>query len=57
MGCRLVLTVLVDMQSFLWGMGMAVAFSIVGVVFSSMEEVRGPASECNACCLLVHVLT
>lgn len=27
------------MQSFLWGMGMAVAFSVVGIVFSSMEEV------------------
>ncbi|EGZ25418.1 hypothetical protein PHYSODRAFT_485735 [Phytophthora sojae] len=26
-------------ESFLWGMGMAVAFSVVGIVFSSMEEV------------------
>lgn len=28
------------LQSFLWGMGMAVAFSVVGMVVSSMEEVR-----------------
>ncbi|CAI5747251.1 unnamed protein product [Peronospora destructor] len=25
-------------ESFLWGMGMAVAFSVVGIIFSSMEE-------------------
>ncbi|KAL4176871.1 hypothetical protein KRP22_001808 [Phytophthora ramorum] len=29
-------------ESFLWGMGMAVAFSVVGVVFSSMEETTSP---------------
>ena len=26
-------------QSFLWGMGMAAAFSVVGILFSRMEEV------------------
>ncbi|RMX67842.1 hypothetical protein DD238_000501 [Peronospora effusa] len=25
-------------ESFLWGMGMAVAFSVVGIIFSRMEE-------------------
>ncbi|KAL3656316.1 hypothetical protein V7S43_018808 [Phytophthora oleae] len=29
-------------ESFLWGMGMAVAFSVVGIIFSSMEETSSP---------------
>ncbi|KAG7391737.1 hypothetical protein PHYPSEUDO_003812 [Phytophthora pseudosyringae] len=29
-------------ESFLWGMGMAVAFSVVGIIFSSMEETTSP---------------
>ncbi|ETI47058.1 hypothetical protein, variant [Phytophthora nicotianae P1569] len=27
-------------ESFVWGLGMAAAFSVVGIIFSSMEEVR-----------------
>ncbi|EEY53131.1 uncharacterized protein PITG_06758 [Phytophthora infestans T30-4] len=27
-------------ESFLWGLGVAAAFSVIGIVFSSMEEVR-----------------
>ncbi|KAG6604588.1 uncharacterized protein IUM83_14063 [Phytophthora cinnamomi] len=29
-------------ESFLWGVGMAVAFSVVGIVVSSMEETTAP---------------
>ncbi|KAG7400373.1 hypothetical protein PHYBOEH_005961 [Phytophthora boehmeriae] len=29
-------------ESFLWGIGMALAFSVIGVVFSSMEETTSP---------------
>ncbi|CEG49323.1 uncharacterized protein PHALS_07093 [Plasmopara halstedii] len=29
-------------ESFMWGMGMAAAFSVVGIIFSSMEETNSP---------------
>ncbi|KAG2776753.1 hypothetical protein JG687_00005262 [Phytophthora cactorum] len=29
-------------ESFLWGLGMAAAFSVVGIIFSSMEETTSP---------------
>ncbi|KAI9998517.1 hypothetical protein PInf_002908 [Phytophthora infestans] len=29
-------------ESFLWGLGVAAAFSVIGIVFSSMEETTSP---------------
>ncbi|KUF89073.1 hypothetical protein AM587_10014469 [Phytophthora nicotianae] len=29
-------------ESFVWGLGMAAAFSVVGIIFSSMEETTSP---------------
>ncbi|OWZ10420.1 hypothetical protein PHMEG_00016728 [Phytophthora megakarya] len=29
-------------ESFLWGIGMALAFTVIGVAFSSMEETTSP---------------
>lgn len=34
------IVVICVVQNFFWGIGMALAFSLVGAIFSSMEEVR-----------------
>lgn len=41
-------------ESFFWGMGMAAAFSVVGIIFSSMEEANSPGEFMGSVVVVSH---